>query len=968
MSDMKPINPIKIDDKLKEMELFKYHPSAMVELSLNTLSDILDGRVSILEPSNPISYNLEWGSLATAFAIQEYVNNTRTLYAKMANDEKALYKHMSDKDYLGLFSRPAFAQVSFSILYNDFATKAYVDPKTKDRILTIPRNTVVNIENFTFSLPTPIEIRRTEAGIVDVRYNNDFNDDVFPLETDYIDFNVITLTNQSVSPEVNTMETYLQFTVRLPEVKLETKEIIVEKKKLHKSTFDFSPTRLFYFAKAYHSRDGVNWEEIEVTHAEDVWDIYKPTVVIKVFKESKQIEYYIPPNYINDGSIGNRVRLVVYTTKGPINVNFGDFKLKDFTMEYNSVFPEVELSKTTTALKVVSISPYIMQKVIGGRGEKSFAQAKRDVINNNLNTTIPITDVQIEGKLADSGFDPVRNYDVVTGREYLVKTRIPTSISRYKISRMSLDLIEFTTSMPELKGDLNGVVIPKRDIAVLPQGTIFESDKFSGIRILTKGERAQLESLSGQKLATEVNLKKYLSLYYHYVLDVSGEVTQLRAYEINDPFVVSRNFKDYNNTTRIGVNTITSNISKIDTGYKLDFLTGLKIFDEQYGLDNITPYIVYMTPSGHRYFLEGKLYLATKDAPVYTFYIDTDGYVDDKDRIHVHNFKDANGDYITIDISLEEELLLLYTTDTIPGGFETKDMDRIIYGSYLAVNRAVVTMEAHKIQFGKRLKTLFSRVHTSTGVDEYLKHEEIVYKKYDKTIFNNKNEIIHRPGEFVLDDEGNKIIEYDIGDVVLDENGDPTLVPTKDLTRYLNVLLMDYKIAISNGLLVEEYKKDVRLTLTTLITDNMVELQKEFNDKTDVFLTVPNGLAQININYDGKTGYIDPAQSFIFDIYVNKRVYDDNETRKVIESTITETLDNNLTGNTILKRTVIASEILSRIDDFVDTIEVKLFTEVNAEYIELIGDNAEISIKKRLIVTPDGYDVRDDIRFNFIMK
>ena len=92
---------------LGDLAPYKYNPGKIIDVTLDRLSDMLNGTVDIVDPSNPFTYLLETSCLNTAFAIQEYALLTRKLYPRLANNEQDLYLHMSDFDYLGRFSEPS---------------------------------------------------------------------------------------------------------------------------------------------------------------------------------------------------------------------------------------------------------------------------------------------------------------------------------------------------------------------------------------------------------------------------------------------------------------------------------------------------------------------------------------------------------------------------------------------------------------------------------------------------------------------------------------------------------------------------------------------------------------------------------------------------------------------------------------------------------------------------------------------
>lgn len=961
MADMKPINPINVDERLRDLSLYRHHPNGLVDDSMNILSDILDGRAGILDPSNPPAYVIETSCMNTAYAVSEFVLAIRKRYGVLANNEEDLYLHMSDREYEGRFGAPAVAKITFNLRYNDFLTKAYIDQATGDTILTIPRYTNFEIDDMVFTLMSSIVITRTAKGVVEVRYRNELTDDLFPVSEGYLDYDVWKEGHD---------ERYLTFEAELPEIKVSRKNVQVEKSGFLTGTINYTEGRQFYYVKAFHSFDGQTWHEMITTHTEDVYDIYSPTCVIKVLQDSHMFSWYVPPGYIANGQIGSVIRFVYYTTKGPINYDFSQVEPAKFTGGLSGIFPEIEEDKTSAAIKTLMPEVFIDGRIIGGSQRKSFERLKFDYINNNLRKTIPITPIQSEHRLLDDGLTPVRNYDVVSGREYLVKTEIPSDVSKYRVARMSLDMIEYMTSLESLKSGKDGVTIINRDVIVLNEGTIFQAVKSDGLRILTLQESKRLRAMSGQALANEVNNNTYLSLYYHYVLDVSGVTTSLRAYDLSKPEVKRVLFKNYNNTLRISANSAVklSKIERSTTGYRLDFLTKVKIFDQSYSADNIIPVLVYMAPNGGRYFIEGKLAIDVKENPIFTAYIETSGHITEDNRIYVHNFKDVNGDKITIDIDLTQKLELFYLTNSFPSTWEPTEMDEVFKGTYMSGHIAAITHETHTIEFGLRLRRLYTKVHSTTGVNEYRRHEKDVYHQYQKTVYGKDNKVLHNKGEFILDEKGNKIVQFEAGSVVLDIKGEPVVAEEKGLAKFLNLLLMDYKVLLADGVITNSYKDHVRKTINSVVLKNMEALQKQYYDQTEVFATVPNGLTDITAKYSNKHGYMRSSQAFKFYIHVTPRVHADMETRKSIEHTIRETLDRYLIGNRYLSRIELMEAIFKRIKNYVLSIRIDKFTELDSEYIRIDSDNAEITIRKRLKVTPTGYDVIDDVAFYFIKE
>lgn len=959
MAIINAINPIDINKELNRLELFKDHPSAMVEIGLNLQADITNGRVTMIDPNTPPAYIISNMALFTSFHIQQHLIGLKSLYPKLANNEKDLYKHMSDYDYVGVYSTPSFADVSFNVPINEFGTKAYLDPTNGDRVMIIPRYTSVTIDNYCYTLPASIIIRITESGIPDVRFDKNVTDDLFPLSTDFIVFREIRL-NQS--------EAYLNFTVRLPEVSVRSSEIMIKRGGTVRSSIDYDKTRKFYYVKAF--RIDVNtgkWIPMLTTHTEDVYDINEPTCIVNVNRKTGSIDYYVPPIYVNNKLIEDKVKLVVYTSRGEINVNFSDYLIDDFELKYNEIFPSEETNEFTRPLKMIGVKTYIEGTVIGGTNGKTFSQLKYDVINNNLRPHLPITNVNISNLLRNTGLEPVKNYDVVTSRESLVKLKIPSSVSRYKVSKASLDLIELKTSIKELTTNKNGVISIDKDKTIIPRGTIFEVVRGSGLKILTKEDHKRLTSLSGQRLAIEVNNKDYMSSYYHYILDDVDGTTEFRAYDLQKPKVNSTSFVDYNNTTMLSVNTLSSMITKINSGYRIDILVTDRTFNERYDINNVVP-VLAILDSGNRFFLEGKLYSNTVQGKVFSFYIETQGYIDRRNRLLVDNFKDVNGSKLRIGVDIEADLELLWCTNSTPVTFVSSNMDKLLRNTYMANTLSVITRERHSVSFAKHMKYLYTRLYTSTGKGEYRTYQTDVYDRYKTTVFGPDNKVKHKPGDYVLDEDGNKVIKFKQGDVVFDGNNEPVIIGNEDLARYFNLLLLDYKFTLANSELTEEYKGDIDTYIDTILLRNMEDINKQLLEATEAYATVPNGLIDVNVFYNGKVGYIKPNQKFKLDVYVSYKISKDEEVKKYIRLAITEILDKYLSGRRILKRDDIEQLIRNKLSEFINSVALVGMTELNANYIEVLNDNGEVSIAKNLIVTPDGYDVVDAVDVNFISQ
>ena len=953
MPDITPTRTLDINEELKNMELFKYHLSGISQISLNRLTDMLDGKVEFTEPSNPFNYLVETSALNTTFAIKEFALLIRKRFQRLANTDEDLYLHMSDYDFLGRFSEPAFANVAFNLMFNDFKSKATYDPVTKDYILKLPRHLKLTVSDYVFTLTSAIIIRLTETGVIDVKFENqDFNN-IFPVETNHISF---------VLRNISDTETYLSFALKMPEIDIETADVAIDPSSVVRDYILFNKKRQFYFFRAFFYKDD-KWNEMIVTHTNDVYDVNTPTCIIKVLPTDNKVEYHIPSIYINTGMVSTKVRFLVYTTMGKVTVNFSDYQMSDFSTEYGDVFPEVELDDYTKPIQTITKVIYTTDSIDGGKNGMSFEEMKQAVIDNSIgDRKLPITAKQLSFTAKQTNFKIIKDVDVVTHRMYKLETEVPSPLTRYPVTKFNLDIMEYSSTVENLRLG-NTVTSFGDDVTVLPEGTIFRLD--DGVLTLVSPQEAlQLKSLTGANLVSLVNSTTYLSLYYHYVLDTSEDHAVLRAYDLTTPSIPLISFKEFNPSTRVGISTTSANLFKSPNGYTLDVLSNLQKYVETIKETNITPFIVYTDVSGARFYLEGNLYTMISNSPVYRFSIDTDYHIDKQHRVYISNFKDSNGNTTTIGIDLSSKLEIIYLSDVIPYAFASSQMDQYVHTSYLAGMYCAVTLEDVQAVFGHYLERLFSGLHTATSVYEYETYAADVPLTYEVSVYDGNNDLIHAYGDIVYDDQGEIVYKHRKGDVKL-QDGFPIPISELDKERYLNLLLVDYRVLLSTPATSREHNQQIKNHITEMALENSKVVHEQLLDNSEAYVVIPKTVGHLRVQTDSRTLSIKSMQEFFVDVYVRYDIYNNAKIRDNISYTIVKTIDDYLYGTTIVKKSEVLNILYEKLREFIVTVSLPNFTELDDEYIELLDPNSRLSIAKTLILEADGYNLIEDVTIRF---
>lgn len=954
MADITPSKSLDIHKELANLELYKYHPNGILNVSLNRLQDMLDGKVVLSDPSNPFTYLLETSCLNTAFAVQEFAILTRKLYPRLANTDKDLYLHMSDQDYVGRFCEPSWAKVSFNILFNDFKSKARFDHVLKEYVLKLPRHLKVTVGSYVYMLTSAIIIRLTANDVVDVRFENqDFNN-VFAVKTNHINHALV---------KTNQVETYLVFELNLPEVDIEVFEFAVDTSVPFHGSVSYKKARQFYHLRAFYYQDS-GWKEMIVTHTNEVYDINTPTCMIQVLASSNEVHYQIPAIYFNTRQITRRVRILAYTSLGDIAVNFGDYQYADFDSEYAEVFPEEELDVYTSPLELIPKVVYATEQTQQGKNGKSFEQLKSDVIHNSIgDRRLPITQKQLNFSNAQTGFRTIKDEDTIASRVYKLEAPIPSPTTRYPITKTNLDILELATDVYTLRQG-NGVRSQSEHTTVLPEGTLFELRE--GILSLLSPQEAQnIRSLSGIALAQELNQRTYLYLYAHYVLSTGGNTVKLLAYDLQDPVVSTINFKEFNPTARVGLNSTQANLFKSPNGYTLDVLGNLKKYTDTIDAANVTPYLVYKDSAGSLFYLASNLHSAILAHPVYRFDILSSYHIDDQNEIHLSNFVDSNGQTTALQLPLSARLHLLYVSDTIPVTYESSSIDSWLVGSVMGYNHCAVALEEVVLRFGKHLDRLYTRVHSSAASYEYERYEQDVDLKYKQTVYNQDNEIIHHVGDTVYDDVGTPVIEHHKGSVVLDAIGNAKSVDPLSLQHYLNFMMGDYRAKIATDEPTKLYHQSVRRHITDVCLGAAETVQQDLLDNSEAYVVVPKTVGYITVQTGSVQRSIASMQSFSVDVYVRYDIYNNAQVRDSVTYTVVKEVDDYLYDNTTLKKTQLLNLLYNQLKEFVESVSISQFTELNAEYIQLLDTNSRVSLKKTLTLEAAGYQLQEDIKVSF---
>ena len=87
------------------------NPMAIAATALSEIEDRLEGTNIIADPNTPFCHLLEFGSSISAMVMGEIDNKLPLIYPKRAQTMDELYAHMSDFDYIRMYSTPSLTHM-----------------------------------------------------------------------------------------------------------------------------------------------------------------------------------------------------------------------------------------------------------------------------------------------------------------------------------------------------------------------------------------------------------------------------------------------------------------------------------------------------------------------------------------------------------------------------------------------------------------------------------------------------------------------------------------------------------------------------------------------------------------------------------------------------------------------------------------------------------------------------------------
>lgn len=698
--------------------------------------------VRYVEPTNPVMQQMEVAVNLATGCLNGYEAVEQRLYPANAQTYEDLYLHMSDEDYLKVFSVPSEGKVDLYLRTDEIHTYGAASGLNGEKKLIIPRDTIIRVDDYDVVIHNQINIEITQNKGIRITYDMT---DISPIKP---------LASNEVKWDFLNDGRYQYVRIRLPVEQLShvTSSQSVSSSTGFQQNFGFEDQ--FYYAIVYHMVNG-QWTRMKSTMTEYVYDINDPTAVIKVFDQSIQVT--IPTVYFTSGQIGTQVRVDIFSSKGELNIPIQEFE----SGLYSATFVDFGVSNDPymTAFQNLPTKFFLgATKLEGGTNRLSFEELRSLVIMNSAGAQdIPITPAQLQRRGAVQGYDIVENVDHITNRKYLATRDILPDVSKVDGQAplpVTMATLMSTFNKLQVSNDTNLGHTADR-LTILPTA-LFKMNN-GQMSLVSNADKAAIMAMSTDQKVTLLNNNDYLYTPFYYVLDTGETRFRTRVYSLDNPTVPVKNFVLGNETTGVEVNAVQHTIEKTATGYKLTLLTESNdvfkdIIESDYTRFNCQ--LSFVVGDSARVFMNSTVSVDGLNEPIteengeyfIEFDITTIHDVNELDQLMLTSFGQDNITTAPTGAELSQVFDLVYIVDDVQqvGQIGTA-IDDLINESFLdagAVIHAGITHDQITIKFGDALKNLWVRDKTSVEGQTYMTYSSNVYEFWAADTFKYVNGVI----------------------------------------------------------------------------------------------------------------------------------------------------------------------------------------------------------------------------------
>ena len=743
---------------------------------------------------------------------------------------------------------------------------------------------------------------------------------------------------------------------------------------------------MFYYCRVYISDSTGNWNEIYTTHTDQVYDPSIPTAVLTVFDSTIRVQ--LPIIYFTTDLVQNEIRIDLYTTKGPLDFLLSGYDPREFLAKWI----DLEGDDTLYSAPLVTFSSIALLStaaVVGGKASLTFDQLRTRLINNAFGAPdIPITNNQLTAKLEDLGYSVIKNIDYITNRIFLATRAIPAPTDGATAVGAGTAVISIQSTMADLS--LYSSVWTNGDRLTITPNMLYKREN-GVISPVNSAEIQDILAHPTDAAATLINANDYLYSPFHYVLDALGTSFYTRAYYLDEPLVEAKSFVHENDTTVLSISTRYHLLERIPNGYRFTVTTRSGDTFKALPDSHIHVQLSYVPlREKDRAFLQGTLVGVDPDLGerIYEFDIITHYDINANDEIVLDSF-------LMYDLINERNLptallttfdLTYIVTDYTVANMTSSSIDNIVGDFLLPLgisNSVGVIREKFTMRFGYALTALWRKSRTIASNVVYSTHPTDVPLLYTETVYqtnSNGNPVVlydidnnpylnklHAIGDPVLDINGDPVLKYTAGSIVLDNDGNPVPLEPRKLLREVDTMLVDGKYYFATAPSSVAYRNTLAMTIVNWLQKDITPISLRMLEQTEIYFQPQTTVGLIDVIGEGAIDMqIAAEQELTVLLYVTQPVYEAPDIRVAITASVISTISDLLAKSTVSLTTITSTLHAILGSDVLGIVLTGLGGSNNLNAITLKDASQKLVIKKRLAVDPTGaLLIENDININF---
>jgi len=963
---------------LAAMAEIRYEPTRLNSLMMENLEAAFDGEVLMVDPSMPFPHLIEASVLMTAGAVQrDEILNTRQ-YSVMAVEDDDLYYHLSDKDYEGMFATPAGTWFDIYISRDEILQNAVRVGTTGTKKLTIPKHTQIVVNNAAFTFQYPINFLVKTHGAIDVVYDGSQLSPLQTLRGNKVDWSLVTT---GITDNNGGHVVMVRLRVFLKQMLLTSYQYSLSASKSLKKVLTLTDD--FYYVRAFSRLSSGLWSEIKTTRSQQVFDPTDPTLLYKVIDGELTIE--LPYVYYATDLTTRDIRVDVYTTKGPMNLSLSGLEPTNYVATWRDLDEDDNAIYYAPLTVMATVSIFSTDIVTGGAAAPSFEERRQRVLTNSVgDSVLPISDAQMGTQLAELGFDVIMNIDDVTNRTYLATRAMPSNPAGQASTGIDSAVITMKTAISDIV-NMDTVIDNGTRFTVTPQTLYRNTDGV--LKIVSDADRRALELLTGDAKVNTISDGTYLYTPLHYVLDIGENEFHARPYFLNAPTLDVTSYMASNDTLGLTISSSTSEtITRNEDGYVIQIKSSSNAAWQALRDDQVHVQLAYY-PDGESdlAYINGVQITKGSDGERwFEFKLSTRWDITKDHLLTLTNFsmyEPIERAYPTV---LHQDFHLIWSVSdyTVVGATKMPVDDAV--GKFLLPDGSIgVYHETISVVLGDEMSGLWARARSMIGLRKYLTYQVDVPKFYLQNVYatDANNQVIiegtgadkhlkvkFAKGDPVLNADGVQEMRHRAGEAVLDENGNPIMESERNIIRWWDVVLFDAVYRYATDINDSTYTAEAPKILVTWINETLGAVRENLIERTDLYFQPRNTLKFVDcLVEDSELKTLHTAQSLTIDFYVSKEVYGDNDIRKSLEATAIAEAVAGLDA-TVISRNTLESAIRAKAGTDIVSIHLSGLGGPENDYnvVTILDESSRFCIAKSLLNQPDGtFAVIDSIEVNF---